>query len=917
MRRSSLLKSEDHQHFSLRKLTVGVASVLVGTTFMMFGGNTAHAATVNTNQNQTVLTDTSNIQTNKQLNKANTQVTATQNAHPAANQQPQQGTVTKAAAPTAQTQVKSANLAAAQQTQPQYKNPVEVSNWNDLTSAIRNKSVDEIVLNNDINATGYRETAFNTYRDWNISRQLTITSKNPDQHNTINFGDHFYSFWDINQKKNGAQDNTTPWDIILKDVDITNTDQVFSPFFFNNESVWEANRSKFTLDNVNQRGDMVLRSEQVNVEMKNNVNINSTLHNGDYSAIYAHSVKIDPNANVVMNVSDTSDSWYLYGDAAISIVSTNTGTGLEVGEGATLKINPDQTVDNTKGIIIDGNSQVLLDKNSDVEMNLGRGNTTGIFGARNLILSNDATLNINTYQDNNGIVAWGDNNNGHHVSPITLGSNQVSYACNTLEVMNGATLRIVRKDSGREAIAGLISFGSYSTNAHSNQRLYVDDGATLDLQDAAQSNWHEYGDRFATYLDAYKDPCNLPTTALINMYGIDATDDLHFGNVKYVNLQRTGYQHGILIRLEGGSRIGGNTAVIDATNMPLNQWYQWNYSDQADWSWNIDHVNTTNKWGDYAYNYNKNGQYLWNQYQDQEYNGVPFFNVDGSVKFSDGKSLYDHRSFNCFFNWWAPQRLTFGSIYEVATTKPSITDDNALTTHVNANINQSPSLSVNDIKLTWTDDKGNAVAAPKDYTINWIKDPNTSKATGNDSLDRTGQVIVKVGNTSYTLAVPVKVLSALAVNGQEVMQGDPAPAAKNSVNTTDVDRFGVVDDTWVKAPDTSKPGAAIPGTVRVDYQDGTSQNVEVTVNVLGVEKGIDHKDDHEIYLSNDNISTLELTNGQIQETITTVIISRDRITNYALPEGDPNRVTYTDWKMSTNTQVKIINNKTNAGLVNK
>lgn len=184
MRRSSLLKSEDHQHFSLRKLTVGVASVLVGTTFMMFGGNTAHAATVNTNQNQTVLTDTSNIQTNKQLNKANTQVTATQNAHPAANQQPQQGTVTKAAAPTAQTQVKSANLAAAQQTQPQYKNPVEVSNWNDLTSAIRNKSVDEIVLNNDINATGYRETAFNTYRDWNISRQLTITSKNPDQHNT-------------------------------------------------------------------------------------------------------------------------------------------------------------------------------------------------------------------------------------------------------------------------------------------------------------------------------------------------------------------------------------------------------------------------------------------------------------------------------------------------------------------------------------------------------------------------------------------------------------------------------------------------------------------------------------------------------------------------------------------------------------
>lgn len=36
-------KGEDHQHFGLRKLTVGVASVLLGTTFMIYGGRTVQA----------------------------------------------------------------------------------------------------------------------------------------------------------------------------------------------------------------------------------------------------------------------------------------------------------------------------------------------------------------------------------------------------------------------------------------------------------------------------------------------------------------------------------------------------------------------------------------------------------------------------------------------------------------------------------------------------------------------------------------------------------------------------------------------------------------------------------------------------------------------------------------------------------
>lgn len=46
MEKNLIRKSETQQHFSLRKLTVGVASVLVGTTFMVFGGQAVHADSI-------------------------------------------------------------------------------------------------------------------------------------------------------------------------------------------------------------------------------------------------------------------------------------------------------------------------------------------------------------------------------------------------------------------------------------------------------------------------------------------------------------------------------------------------------------------------------------------------------------------------------------------------------------------------------------------------------------------------------------------------------------------------------------------------------------------------------------------------------------------------------------------------------
>lgn len=944
----SHFRGENHQHFSLRKLTVGVTSVLIGTTFMIFGGHAVHADDLSRDaghENSSVI-QTQNSQESEELGVAKqTAETSEQkedlqntsqverakvndvesNQNSGASEQSTQK-VNRVETISAKTDLnknvgaeklenKAVTLSQLKSDVPvkedvHYNNPVNVSDWNGLTSALRNKNVDAIVLDNDINATGERQFALNSaahdWQDWDIARKVTITSKDANKRNTINFGDHFISFYDQNHYWRVSQKNYTPWDITLKDINITNTNRDYSPLFFNNESVKVAQKDTVTFDNVEQNGDMLFRSEQANVVLKNSVTINSTLHNGDYNAIYARSVKVSPNANVIMNVSDTSNSWYLHGNAAIKIVGNgdDENVAVEVGDDAKLQINPNHVVRNTKGILVEGNGDVILAKNADVEMNMGSGNTTAIWGARNLILNEGSTLNIKTLQDNNGQVAWGDNNNGHHVSPISLGTNKVSWANNTLEIKKDATLRIVRENSGLPAIDGLISFGSYSSNARSKQNLLVDNGATLDLQDAAQSDWHEYGDKLASYL-GNKD--KLYTTGLISMYGIDATDNVHFGNARYVNLQRTGNQHGILLRLEGGSSIGGNSAVIDAKGMPLKQWIAGNYSKNADYSWDLDYLKTENKWGDYSYNYNGKNQKRWSQYTSQRNNGMTFDQSDGAVKFSDGKSLaYGHGDFNKMFNWWAPQRISFGTIF--ATPKASVEDVDALITHVNANTKVSPSLNVNNINFTWKDTDGNVVSAPKNVEVNWVVAPNTTVATINNDFDRTGEVEITVDGQTQKVVVPVKVLGATVKNdGAKVNQNDASmlPAAAEMTDTSNVNRFGIHKIVWSQKPDISVPSAKSYGSIRVDYSDGTSQELSPYVDVLEVIKGEDHKNDSKLYFSLDEVVNVSHVNDTTRTTHSITIMTRDRITDYAYPVGDSRRVTYTPWNVRVINKVEM------------
>lgn len=324
------------------------------------------------------------------------------------------------------------------------------------------------------------------------------------------------------------------------------------------------------------------------------------------------------------------------------------------------------------------------------------------------------------------------------------------------------------------------------------------------------------------------------------MYGVDSYDHVNFGNVKYVNLQRTGYQHGILMRLEGGCNpLGDNSINIRGKNVPLSQWVAGNYSKNADYTWNIDDLYTQNKVGDYSYNYNGRNQwvYVYPSYYQRQY-GLTFADANADVDFTDGGNLWDHRDFNCNFNWWTPQRISFGSaLIPEKVYKASVSDANALITHVNATTS-TPSLNVNNVVLTWRDEDGNVVDAPTGYTVAWNAAPDTSKATEVGEPNRSGNVVVTLKSGKQEIvSVPVNVLSAYAINGLTATQNKPEtiPSAEQVTDATEVNRFGISSINWLDEPDVSEINPAAPGRVQVNYSDGTSQILTPTINVKGAE----------------------------------------------------------------------------------
>ena len=142
------------QRFTIKKLTVGVASVLIGFTFM--GAIDLADDNVTTNNSQNAVTNTAVTGTNN-ANAQETTATTDNNANSTA-------TASNDAATTNTLNVQQAtstniNASALQENKDETSNTesqAEVNNYADLISALNNKNINTITLTGDINQTGVK-----------------------------------------------------------------------------------------------------------------------------------------------------------------------------------------------------------------------------------------------------------------------------------------------------------------------------------------------------------------------------------------------------------------------------------------------------------------------------------------------------------------------------------------------------------------------------------------------------------------------------------------------------------------------------------------------------------------------------------------------------------------------------------------
>lgn len=390
------------QRFAIKKLTVGVASVLIGFTFMGMNASANTTAETNTatgdqaveeSQNSTSANQTSNSQvpsttSNSQSTKSNDKQAVS--AAPAQKHEnavsDASGQATKAAAAkngdasvttSASSSAASANSASDQsqalsstpdtvsvnptgtpmlafarlnEFEPASQGQSEsgVSDYADFLSALRDSKVGTITLNNDIDFSnanlkhGPNNGLSGTYERLNntgIARAVTINGNGHE----LKMGDRYIEFTSANQKKTDSN-----WDIQLKDLTLQTTSG-YGPFWFAN-TPGEAAKNTITFNGVTTTTDSheimwydAGGASITHVKFEGNNTINSTL-NGNTAAIYAYSIEA-VNGNTTFNVIDSSPANTGTNRSAIliSIDAAHAGKVI-VDKGATLTINGDNQV---------------------------------------------------------------------------------------------------------------------------------------------------------------------------------------------------------------------------------------------------------------------------------------------------------------------------------------------------------------------------------------------------------------------------------------------------------------------------------------------------------------------------------------------------------------------------------------------
>ena len=773
------------QRFAIKKLTVGVASVLIGFTFMGMNASADTTAETNSDAGSQPVAETQNSASNQADSRAtltnpNSQSTqssdnqavsvasgqatraaeansgdasattpASSSAASASSADDQKTTSfnVKANAGSANEQklallygtsfVQMQPVAATQETQKTLRGTQtqDVSDWQGFVNAMNDSSVGTINLTGDITVAN-KGTNVNGIKRPNPvinGGKMNLTGSNisggliiDGQNHAINFGANYLSFDTNNQK------DSNPWDIDFKNLTI-NADGydnswstyggAFSPIYMGGDDINTdlLAKNKVTFENVTadikngafytttmakQAGDDPYTT--VTFKGNNNITVEAVNVAGDQLYNYSSAVSADhiifaDGTNTVFNVgtAKTNNDQNPGGNILRAKIedSDDTDPAIDVQKGATVTLNGKST--DVKGMLVNSATTGTVQVDGDLNANMADGSSIAIW-AGNLNIGKTGVVNVDTKQSNDGKGSNGVTNyNGYHYAPISLG---VGFAFNVTNadsnVLDNAGTLVIKRAGDNKSTSPLISFGS-GNGTGSIFAVNVQDGATLDLQDSAQSS-------------IAGTTTNTPNIGLITMWGsgngsANSSDTINITNPAYVNFQRTGSQTGTLLRLE--NQVNHVNIQSNGANnpLPLAQWDEGNYNNPS-YYWYINNLTTQNNWGNNSISgFAGQGQTVGTNKAGE----AKFLHSNGTVtmggsqaglnqyQYTDGTITqgqpnpgvdYETPYLNKFlnnFNWWTPQRISMGTNLENKVTPTDAEKYQPVVQTIDGNTNQT------------------------------------------------------------------------------------------------------------------------------------------------------------------------------------------------------------------------------------
>lgn len=614
------------QRFTLKKLTVGVASVLIGFTFMGISAATDSTDAQETTDQPAVTDNSGSAAANQQTvtlsNNSSASAATESQSNSSAAQTPAVKSNSSEQNATTATESESTNttntLNIGNNTTPVTLNELgenkatpqsqDVSDWSSLINAVEDSSIGIINLDGDITVDGSSNLSSISTNGLflnkdGIARDLTINGN----HHTINFGNYFVKLG--NKPQNGG----LKWNVIFKDLHVEASgprDGQYAPLSMGQTAAGVGRNAAVSADNQKNitvtfdgvtanltggryglisghqdgNGSVNINNEYYHLVLQGDNTVTSEGFTGYLmptpgdtgDALSAGYITVK-NGTTTVTQHQTSSYNLQYGGAAIRVAQPDKAGqySIDVKQGATLNINGGKDV---KGIVVANATTGTVNIDGNVNMDMGDGHSIAML-AGNLNVGKTGNLDIKTKQVQNyqGVITKKsiENFNAGQYGVLSIG---VGYPANTTNqdsntINDNGVIKIVRSATAT-TMSPLISMGSGSSGViKGNFTINVNPGATLDLQDSTQQD-------------------NL---GMIYVSGSSVKSFVNFNAPKYVNLQRLSSlpsNGGDLIFLEG--QPNGTTI----TQSPIAQWDEDNMSAGPSYVWVVDSVNSMNNWGD-------------------------------------------------------------------------------------------------------------------------------------------------------------------------------------------------------------------------------------------------------------------------------------------------------------------------------